>query len=174
MADIKFLQNIELFRGLEERYLRLIKDLLREASFGPGERIINEPIPGESLFIITSGKVRVSLTFEGEHFVLTELGTHDYFGEMSLIDDHAAVANVEAVTQTKLLVLSRADFKALVSSSTELSAKMWEALARNLNSKIRKTDELVKVYYGLSKALCENPQFRELFASWNFKTPIAE
>jgi CRP-like cAMP-binding protein len=174
MADIKFLQKIELFRGLEERYLRLVKDLLRETTYSPSERIIQEGITGESLFIVVSGKVRVSLTFEAERFVLTELGTYDYFGEMSLIDDHAAVASVEAVTETTVLVLSRADFKALVSSSTELSARMWEALARNLNAKIRKTDELVKAYYGLSKALCENPQFRELFASWNFKAPIAK
>ena len=87
---------------------------------------------------------------------------------MSLIDDFATSATVEALGETRVLKMDRQDFKAVVSSNTDLSSRLWESLARSLNMKIRKTGDLVKMYYGLNKALCENEQFRQLYTSWNF------
>lgn len=166
--DNEFLYNIDLFCDLEDRQLTLIRGLLKEGSYKKGEHIIEEGIIGVSLFIIAKGKVRIFLKFGGETIELAKLGPGDFVGEMSLIDDHAAVATVEAEEPTSVLILSRDDFKAVLSSETELSAKLWESLARNLSDKIRKTDDLVKAYYGLNKALCEDPQFREFFSLWNF------
>ncbi len=168
MIDDDFLQNVSLFSHLEDRQLTLIKGLLREESFEPGTHIIEEGIVGISVFIIVTGRVRIFLSFGQEQIEVAKLGPGEFFGEMSLIDDHAAVATVEAEERTSVVTLTRADFKALLSSSTEISEKLWESLARNLNSKIRKTDDLVRMYYGLNKALCEDPKFREFFSAWNF------
>jgi CRP-like cAMP-binding protein len=168
MVDDDFLQNVALFKNLEPKQLTLIKGLLKETHFEPGTHIIDEGMVGVSVFIIVKGKVRIYLSFGQERIELTKLGPGEFFGEMSLIDDHSAVATVEAEEPTSVVTLTRADFKALLSSSTEVSEKLWESLARNLNAKIRKTDDLVKMYYGLNKALCEDPKFREFFSAWNF------
>ena len=168
MVDNDFLYNIDLFSELEEGQITLIQGLLKEGNYKKGDRIIEEGIIGGSLFIIVKGKVRIHLKFDDETIELAKLGPGDFVGEMSLIDDHAAAATVEAEEPTEVLILSRDDFKALLSNSTELSAKLWESLARNLNEKIRKTDALVKAYYGLNKALCHDPQFREFFTMCNF------
>src|SRR5262249_50435855 len=106
--------------------------------------------------------------FDNEQFVLTELGPFDFFGEMSLIDDFATSATVETLTETTVLALARSGFKTLVSANTEISARLWESLARSLNVKIRRTGDLVKMYYGLNKALCQDEQFRKLYTSWNY------
>jgi CRP/FNR family cyclic AMP-dependent transcriptional regulator len=169
MVDDDILKDVALFSNLEDRQLTLIKGLLREAQYSPGTRIIEEGTVGVSVFIIVSGKVKIYLSFGEEQIELTKLGPGEFFGEMSLIDDHAAVATVEAEEPTSVVTLTRADFKALLSSSTEISEKLWESLARDLNSKIRKTDDLVRMFYGLNKALCEDPKFREFFSAWNFK-----
>jgi CRP/FNR family transcriptional regulator, cyclic AMP receptor protein len=171
MIDQAFLQKITLFRDLEEEQTKLLLSLIKEVTFPPNHRILEEGKVGEGLFMITLGKVRVTRAFDQETFVLTELGPGDFFGEMSLIDDYAASANVESITETSILVLSRSNFKSLTSSSNELSSKLWESLARNLSAKIRKTGNLVKMYYGLNKALCENPEFRQLYTSWNYHLP---
>lgn len=168
MVDNDFLYSIDLFSELDERQINLIQGLLKDGRYKKGERIIHEGIIGGALFIIVKGKVRIHLKFDNETIELAKLGPGDFVGEMSLIDDHAAAATVEAEESTEVLILSREDFKALLSSSTELSAKLWESLARNLNEKIRKTDDLVKAYYGLNKALCQDPQFREFFTMCNF------
>ena len=165
------LKKIELFKNLEQRQMNIVRDLFREVHYPAGLRIVEEGKVGESLFIILSGKVRVSRGFDKETFVLTELGPYDFFGEMSLIDDFAASATVESLEETTILQMTRQDFKSLVNSNSEISARLWESLARSLNAKIRKTGDLVKMYYGLNKALCENEQFRELYTSWHFHIP---
>jgi CRP/FNR family cyclic AMP-dependent transcriptional regulator len=171
MVDGDFLQQISLFQDLDGKQATLILGLAKEVTLHPGEKIIEEGQAGTSLFMMCSGRVRITREFDKQKFVLAELGPHDFFGEMALIDDFAASATVEAISEVIVLKLSRADFKALLKTSSELSTKLWESLARNLNTKIRKTDDLVKMYYGLNKALCENEQFRELYASWNFSLP---
>lgn len=168
MNPESFLRNIFLFQNLTDEQTGLIRGLLKEEVYHAGEKIVEEGNAGESLFVIVSGRVRVSRKFGDEAFVLTELGPYDFFGEMSLIDDFATSATVESIDETRVLKMERQDFKAVVSSNTDLSSRLWESLARSLNKKIRKTGDLVKMYYGLNKALCENEQFRELYTSWNF------
>jgi CRP/FNR family cyclic AMP-dependent transcriptional regulator len=171
MIDDSFLRNIFLFKNLDDKQMELIRGLLREETYETNERIVEEGKVGESLFIIFAGKVRVSREFDREPFILTELGPYDFFGEMSLIDDFPTSATVETLVETTLLKMTRDDFKAIISTSTELSSRLWESLARSLTMKIRKTGDLVKMYYGLNKALCENEQFRALYTSWNFHPP---
>jgi len=171
MTDWSFLTNIFLFHNLDDAQSAEVRGMLHERRFQAKERIIEEGLAGESLFIIVSGRVQVFRTFDNEKFVLTELGPYDFFGEMSLIDDFAASATVETLTEATVVEMTREDFKSLVSSGPEISARLWESLARSLNSKIRKTGDLVKMYYGLNKALCQDEQFRELYTSWNFHSP---
>jgi CRP-like cAMP-binding protein len=168
MVDEPFLQNIFLFQNLDDKQAHLIRSLLKEERYAVNEIIVDEGKLGHSLYVILSGKVRVTREFDKQSFVLTELGPYDFFGEMSLIDDFPTSATVQAIEDTSVLRMTRTDFKSVVSTNSELSSKLWESLARSLNMKIRKTGDLVKMYYGLNKALCENEQFRELYASWNF------
>lgn len=174
MVDGDFLQHISLFQDLDDKQSTLILGLVKEVKLKAGEKVIEEGQAGTNLYMMCAGQVKIVREFDGQKFVLAELGPYDFFGEMALIDDFAASATVEAITEVTVLQLSRADFKALLKTSSDLSSILWEALARNLNTKIRKTDDLVKMYYGLNKALCENGQFRELYASWNFSLPKAE
>ena len=170
MIDESFLRNVFLFQGLDEEQNRLVCGLLKEEDFKPGERILEEGQVGNALYVIWSGRVRVSRKFDRESFVLTELGPYDFFGEMSLIDDFPTSATVDAIEDTTVSKMSRADFKILTADDSEISSKLWESFARSLITRIRKTGELVKMYYGLNKALCENEEFRQLYTSWNFHT----
>lgn len=171
MTDWSFLSHIFLFQNLDEPQSGKVRGMLRERTFKAKEKIIEEGFAGESLFIMVSGRVQVFRTFDNEKFVLTELGPYDFFGEMSLIDDFAASATVETLTDATVLEMTRDDFKTLVGSNPEISPRLWESLARSLSSKIRKTGDLVKMYYGLNKALCTDKEFRELYTAWNFGSP---
>jgi CRP/FNR family transcriptional regulator, cyclic AMP receptor protein len=171
MIDESFLGNVFLFKNLDETETTRICSLLREETFKQGDTILAEGRAGDSLYVIWSGRVRVSRRFDRESFVLTELGPNEFFGEMSLIDDFPTSATVDALVDTTVLRMSREDFKFLTSVNDELTSKIWESIARSLITRIRKTGELVKMYYGLSKALCENEEFRELFTSWSFHKP---
>jgi CRP-like cAMP-binding protein len=171
MIDQSFLKNVYLFKNLTPAENNHVCALLKEQNFKHGQTIVEEGRTGDALYIIWSGRVRVSRRFDRESFVLTELGSYDFFGEMSLIDDFPTSATVDAIEDTTLLKMSRADFRSITSIHNELSSKLWESVAHSLTIRIRKTGDLVKMYYGLSKALCENEQFRDLYTSWNFHAP---
>src|SRR5688572_20402556 len=141
MVDESFLRNVFLFKDLNEAESRHICGLLKEETFQPGDRILDEGRAGVALYIIWSGRVRVSRRFEKESFVLTELGPYDFFGEMSLIDDSPISATVDAIHDTILFRMTGPDFKGLTSTHNELSSKLWESVARSLTIRIRKTGE---------------------------------
>src|SRR5262245_39741003 len=107
MTDWSFLNNIFLFQNLDDEQTAKVRSLLRERTFKAKEKIIEEGIAGESLFIMVSGRVHVFRTFDNEKFVLTELGPYDFFGEMSLIDDFAASATVETLTDATVVEMTR-------------------------------------------------------------------
>jgi CRP-like cAMP-binding protein len=168
MVDESFLKNVFLFKNLTDSENHHVCGLLKEERFKHGEVILEEGRAGDALYIIRAGRVRVSRRFNEESFVLTELGPHDFFGEMSLIDDCPTSATVDAMDDTILFKMNRADFRSITSIHNELCSKLWESVARSLTTRIRKTGDLVKMYYGLNKALCENEELRELYTSWNF------
>lgn len=156
MIDDAILKNIFLFKNLDKKETQLVRSLLKEKSFRAKQKVVEEGKPGKSLYIISSGKVRVTRGFDKEDFALTELGAYDFFGEMSLIDDYPTSATVETLAKTTLLEMTRSDFKKLVSKNSELSAKLWESVAKSLTMRIRKTGDLVKMYYAINKALSES------------------
>jgi CRP-like cAMP-binding protein len=170
MISETFLKEVSLFKSLNEAERRHMCGLLKEEFFREGEVILEEGRIGSTLYIIWTGKVRVSRNFDRESFVLTELGPYDFFGEMSLIDDCPISATVTAISDTTFFTMTRENFRVLTSESTVLTSRVWESIARVLTARIRKTGDLVKMYYGLNKALCENEEFRQLFTSWNFHT----
>lgn len=164
----EFLKKVKLLSELSDKQLNLVFALVIEEKVSKGIHIIKEGEPGKYLYIIREGRVEVVKKFGEDVFSLTELESTDFFGEISLIDDYPTSATVIAVEDSLLFKISADDFKTITRVDTDLSAKLWEALAKCLSDRIRKTSDTVRNFYGLSKALCENEEFRALYTSWNF------
>jgi cAMP-dependent protein kinase regulator len=75
-----------------------------------GEVIITEGKQGPGLYLVVSGRVRVSRDEEGEPVLITDLGPGDLFGEISLVMSKPSTATVTAVENTALLHLARDEF----------------------------------------------------------------
>jgi NADH:ubiquinone reductase (H+-translocating) len=88
---------------------------LRIWHFEPGELIIREGQIGRELFSIVHGEVEV-LGANGSGEVLARLGPKAVFGERALLEDTPRTASVRAATPVDVIVVGRADFKALVDS----------------------------------------------------------
>lgn len=166
--DIEYLKSVHLFKELSDRQLNLVAALLTEENIAVDTVIIREGELGKYLYIIKKGKVRVLKQFGNGELILTELEKGNFFGELSLIDEYLTSATVVAVEDSILLKMGADDFIALTKIDSGLSAAIWEALARCLAERVRRTSDMVKNFYGLSKALCESEEFRLLFAAWNF------
>lgn len=130
--------------NLQHLSLTVKKDLLKAMktiSFPANTYICRQGSVGNTFYIITEGRCRVTITEEnGSAREMKALFPGDYFGEMALISaDSVRVANVISSGFVQCLCLSRADFSTMLSSAA--SAIMEQSLARqveNLNSSKKK------------------------------------
>jgi CRP/FNR family transcriptional regulator, cyclic AMP receptor protein len=135
-----FLATVPLFGGLDREELDRFAELTREKSYPRGSVILFEHDPGDSLFVVRSGRVKVVLVGEdGREVILGVLGVGEHFGELSLIDDRPRSAHVIAMDDADLLVLRREDFRKRVESSPAVA---WSLLGE-LSRRLRQADEKI-------------------------------
>jgi len=135
-----FLGTVPLLSGLPTEELASFADLMRERSYPRGSVILFENDPGDSLFVVRSGRVKVVLIGEdGREVILGVLGVGQHFGELSLIDEQPRSAHVIAMEDAGLLVLRREDFRKRVESSPSVA---W-SLLMELSRRLRRADEKI-------------------------------
>jgi CRP/FNR family transcriptional regulator, cyclic AMP receptor protein len=132
-----FLATIPLFSGLQRDELQKFADLTRERSYPKGSVILFQDDPGDSLFVLRSGRVKVVLIGEdGREVILGVLEPGAHFGELALIDDQPRSAHVIAMEDANLLILRREDFRRRVEANPSVA---W-ALLTELSRRLRRAD----------------------------------
>ena len=97
-----FLSTVPLFRELERSAVGGFAELTREQRFAKGAMIVTEGDPGDALFVVRSGEVKVVLIADdGREVILNVLTVGDHFGELSLIDGRPRSAHVVATQPSK-------------------------------------------------------------------------
>lgn len=140
METSAFLATVPLFQGLAAGEVAHFAELARERSYPRGSVILFEEDPGDSLFIVREGRVKVVLVGEdGREIILGLLGPGAHFGELSLIDGSPRSAHVIATDESRLIVLRREDFRRRVSESPAVA---W-ALLVELSRRLRRADEQI-------------------------------
>jgi CRP/FNR family transcriptional regulator, cyclic AMP receptor protein len=135
-----FLATVPLFNGLDRTELQRFGELTREKFYPKGSVILFENDPGDSLFVVRQGRVKVVLIGEdGREVILGVLGVSEHFGELALIDDRPRSAHVIAMEDSHLLVLRREDFRRRVESSPAVA---WSLLTE-LSRRLRRADEKI-------------------------------
>jgi len=132
-----FLATIPLFSGLPPEELERFAELTRERSYPKGSVILFQDDPGDSLFVLRDGRVKVVLIGEdGREVILGVLEPGAHFGELALIDDQPRSAHVIAMEDAQLLVLRREDFRRRVEANPTVA---W-ALLSELSRRLRRAD----------------------------------
>ncbi|MEI2774544.1 MAG: Crp/Fnr family transcriptional regulator [Tetrasphaera sp.] len=138
--DLDVLRRSPLFAGLNEQATH---DLL--ASMGPlrlerGDELFHEGDPGDRLYVITEGKVKLGRSSsDGRENLLAILGPGEMFGELSLFDPGPRTATATAVAETQLVGLSNDALHAYLTDHPKAALTLLAALARRL----RRTNESV-------------------------------
>jgi CRP-like cAMP-binding protein len=104
---IEALARIPLFSDLDAAsFVELIPRLERRAVLTGGQ-IVREGEPGDAMFAVVTGVVRVQRRVGDELLPIAEMGEGTFFGEMALVADVPRFADVVAATDTELLVIRR-------------------------------------------------------------------
>ncbi len=137
---IQQLEKIELFAGISKNALSELAGLMKEVSFKRNSIVISQGDHTRSLFIITSGRMKVFATDEeGSQTIFTFLGPGNFFGELSLLDDAPRSASVIAVEDSSALSLSHQNFTTFLGHNPEICPSLFIALT----ARIRKMDETI-------------------------------
>ncbi len=140
MSAADVLRKVPLFSDLAESELLRFGEITREREYPKNSVILFEDDPGDALYIVSTGQVKVVLIGEdGREVILSVLGDGDFFGEMSLIDDEPRSAHVIAMKDSRLLVLRREDFQAELEREPRIGLKLLRVLVQRL----RRADEKI-------------------------------
>ena len=124
----RLVDGVDLFQALAPTDRQWIAEALQPETFADGETVIRQGIPGDSMFFIQSGRVRVVLERGGEYSQIAALAVGEYFGEMSLLTGEPRAATVIADGDVKTLVLHKEAFRKILlhdsAIATELSRIM--------------------------------------------------
>jgi F420-non-reducing hydrogenase small subunit len=101
--------------------------------FEKGEIVCREGDPGDTMYIIQSGAVKISRNREGEEMVLAILEQGEFFGEMALVDQQPRSATVSTMSRTRLLPLTRTSFLQRTSRDPGISLHLIKILGERIN-----------------------------------------
>ena len=140
MDNVALLRQVSIFQELSEAVLVDLGARCRPKVAEAGSVIVSQEEPGDALFVIGHGRVKVVLYGEtGREIILSILKGGDFFGEMSLLDSQPRSANVVAIDEAHLLSLDREAFQ------THITAHPSTALAilAELSRRLRHADEVI-------------------------------
>jgi CRP/FNR family transcriptional regulator len=138
------LRRCALFAKVDDDTLRVLARNLRLRRFRRGETIFHQGDPGDSLFIVEGGSVKIVLPSpEGEEAaIIATLGRGDFFGELALLDGAPRSATAVALEPTQALVFGRATFEQLLDQERDLRNALFAGLVAELRRLTGHVEEL--------------------------------
>lgn len=137
MEKVEFLKSVPIFSELKEETLSQLAQTGSVQSFSKESIILSEKEAGSALFIIISGKVkisRVSSEDTDKEVILSILNPSDFFGEMSLLDGLERSATATAMEDSKIFIIQRNDFLQLLHDHPEVSITLLQEMTQRLRA----------------------------------------
>ncbi|HLT29353.1 MAG TPA: cyclic nucleotide-binding domain-containing protein [Myxococcaceae bacterium] len=152
MTTQALLSEVPLFAGLTRAQLDRIAAVGKVRRYPARSHVFHEGDPGEEMFIVLNGAVRVSKSLSGlgeEALAILEPGQS--FGEMSIIDDSPRSADAIVHRECELLVLSRQSLDELMFTDKDLAYVLLWAFVHTLSGRLRETNEKLKTFFASSR-----------------------
>jgi CRP/FNR family transcriptional regulator, cyclic AMP receptor protein len=130
----RILGRVPLFLDLSKRELQRISFDAVMRSYAAGEELVQQGAPNMALFVLVSGRVRVTARPEdgGDTRELAVMGPGEVVGEMALLDDQRRSATVTALEPTQALVVPFQDFRLALREDPDITIKLLAVVSRRL------------------------------------------
>jgi CRP/FNR family transcriptional regulator/CRP/FNR family cyclic AMP-dependent transcriptional regulator len=156
--EAAYLKQVDIFASLSDEDIRELMAVAKQRTFRSGEVIFHRDDPGQVLYVIKEGKVKIALISpDGQEISLVVFGKGECFGELALLDGEPRSADAIALERVQCYTLQRTDFHNAIMKNPKIAIQVLEVLSRRL----RKTDEQVEnlifldVYGRVAKKLLE-------------------
>ena len=134
------LADIELFKGLTATQLEWVAQRAHRRVFEAGRNVLTIEQPGEAVYIILHGTVKIHIEQGERDVIISILGAGDLLGEMSLIDSVGRSASAVTLEDSLMLWMDKVTFSYLLDNFTPVARN----LVRILSSRVRLSDQLIQ------------------------------
>src|SRR5690349_8301107 len=147
MVDVRSMSDalagVPLFAGLDGEGLESLVRGMRVRRFRRGETVFHVGDPGDALFIVVSGSIKITLPAEtGDEAILATLRPGDFFGELALLDGAPRSATAIAIEATETYVLPRDRFRELIATESVMRETVLATLAAEVRRLTHHVEEL--------------------------------
>ncbi|MCL4185809.1 MAG: cyclic nucleotide-binding domain-containing protein [Burkholderiaceae bacterium] len=153
-----FLRRVPLLSSLNEQQLETLAAGSTRRNFPKGRTIVAEGEPSQTLYILLSGRAKVQRSdSEGKEVILAVLGSGDFFGEMSLIDEAPRSASVITLESCDFMAINKDSFKSMLMQSNEMCMAVMKGMVRRLREADKKIETLalLDVYGRVARVLLD-------------------
>ena len=127
------LSRVPLFSQLTKRELEFVATRADEITVPAGKKLTTQGRPGDSFYVLLDGEAHVDVDSKRRR----TLKAGDFFGEISMLDRGLASATVTTRTDSRLLVMSHAQFRDAIKASDGLLMKVLAAMGERLRADLR-------------------------------------
>ena len=145
------LKKTAIFADLDEGELQRVAEICKEQKFAAAAPIFKEGEPGNRLYVIVTGEVRISRTVPGAgEEALAVLKPGSCFGEMSVFDRSERSTDAIAHIPCTLLTITRPEFELLLDFNRDIAYKVLWSVTRMLSSRLRQTNDNLRSLLAMS------------------------
>jgi CRP/FNR family cyclic AMP-dependent transcriptional regulator len=143
-SKLSVLRKHPMFADLEPEALDQLCRYAKHTTLKRGATIVSKGDPGDSLIVVVSGTVKISISSaDGRSAILNLIGPGEIFGEVALLDGLARTADATANTNCEIYVIDRRDFIPFVRSQPALAMKLIELLCTRLRWTSDQVEEVI-------------------------------
>jgi signal transduction histidine kinase len=130
MVDIT---SCRLFQELSAEEIAAVTERCQARQFKSGATVFKEGDPGDGMYVVISGQVRISAVFkQNQPQLLSRFGPGDFFGEMAVLDNEMRSATATAEQESELVFITREDWLDLLGRSPRLARSLVVQFSRRL------------------------------------------
>lgn len=142
----KILKQVPIFRMLGKESIDFIVERLKFKTFSADETICKVGDPGDEMYIIISGEVKICIYGDkNQEQVVAKLTAGDYFGEMSLLTGETRSASVIATEPSETFLLHKNDFDVILEKYPSISLSMGKIVSKRLRETLKKATQIPDV-----------------------------
>lgn len=134
------LSDIKLFEGLSPTQLDWVAQHAHRRVFSSGKNVMLIEQPGEAVYVILHGTVKVYTEQGGRDAILSILGSGDVIGEMSLIDSVGRSASVVTLEDSLMLWMDKVSFYHMLDNFPPIARN----LVKILSARVRLSDQMIQ------------------------------
>jgi CRP/FNR family transcriptional regulator/CRP/FNR family cyclic AMP-dependent transcriptional regulator len=153
-----YLKQVPLFADLADDDIHELMTVARRRIFRNGEVIFHREDPGQVLYVIKEGKVKIcQISPDGQEMTLTVLGKGEYFGELALLDGLPRSTDAIASERVECYTLQRTDFHNAIMKNPKIAIQALEVLSKRLRNTNQMVEDMIflDVYGRVAKKLVE-------------------